>query len=158
MSVEGVAARAGVGKATVYRRWASKLDLVAAALEHSGQQKVIPATGTLAGDVAAILDHLASLTRDPVHGAGLRQIVGDGLRNPALADVYSDFVRGRRALTQELLQQSIDRGEMRADVDLDLASDLLAGPVFNRHLVTHLPIDDAFLADLRTSFLRAVAA
>ena len=57
----------------------------------------------------------------------------------------------------DLLQQSIDRGEVRADTDLELAADLLAGPVFNRHLITHRPIDDDFLAGLQASFVRAVA-
>jgi AcrR family transcriptional regulator len=156
MSVDGVAARAGVGKATVYRRWESKVALVAAALEFVGGRKPIPATGSLTGDVEAILHHLASLTHDPVHGASLRHIVGDGMRNPELRDVYAAFVQGRRTITKDLLQQAVDRGEMRADVDLDLAADLLAGPVFNRHLVTRMPIDDAFLLDLQASFVAAV--
>jgi AcrR family transcriptional regulator len=157
MSVESVAARAGVGKATVYRRWSSKLALVAAALEHVGERQVIAETGTLAGDAWAVLRHLAALTHDPIHGAGLRHVVGDGIRTPELGEVHAAFVRGRRVVTKRLLQAAVERGELRADVDLDLAADVLAGPIFNRHLMTHLPVDEPFLAALHASFLRAFA-
>jgi AcrR family transcriptional regulator len=157
MSVEAVAARAGASKATIYRRYASKLPLVAAALQHAGEQRPIASTGTLAGDVEAVLRHLVDLTRDPVHGPGLRHIVADGLRNPELGAVYADFVRQRRSKTHALLREAVERGEMRADVDLDLATDAIGGPIFYRHLITHLPIDDALVTQVRDAFLAAFA-
>jgi AcrR family transcriptional regulator len=157
MSVEGVAARAGASKATIYRRYDSKLALVAAALEHAGAQRQVAGTGTLAGDVDAVLRHLVELTRDPVHGPGLRHIVADGLRNPELGDVYAAFVRQRRSVTHALLREAIERGELRADVDLDLATDAIGGPIFYRHLITHLPIDDELVAQVKAAFLAAFA-
>ena len=157
MSIEGVAARAGASKATVYRRYASKVALVAAALEHAGEQRPIVSTGTLAGDVEVVLRHLVALTRDPVHGAGLRHIVADGLRNPELGEVYATFVHQRRSMTQALLRDAIERGELRADVDLDLATDAIGGPIIYRHLVTHLPIDERLVAQVKAAFLAAFA-
>ena len=158
MSVEAVAARAGASKATIYRRYDSKVALVAAALEHSSQQRPLAGTGSLDGDLDLVLRHLVDLTRDPVHGPGLRHIVADGVRNPELGDVYAAFVRRRRALTQVLLREAIDRGELRADVDLEVATDQIGGAVFYRHLVTHLPIDDQLVADVKAAFLAAFAA
>jgi len=157
MSVEAVAARAGASKATIYRRYQSKVALVAAALEHAGEQRPVTGTGTLAGDVEVVLRHLVELTRDPVHGPGLRHIVADGLRNPELGAVYATFVRNRRATTHALLREAIERGELRADVDLDVATDAIGGPVFYRHLITHLPIDDRLVAEVKAAFLAAFA-
>ncbi len=157
MSIEGVAARAGASKATIYRRYESKLALVAAALEHSGEQRTVAGTGTLDGDVEAVLHHLVDLTRDPVHGPGLRHIVADGLRNPELGEVYASFVRQRRATTHALLRDAIERGELRPDVDLDVATDAIGGPIFYRHLITHLPIDDRLVGEVKAAFLAAFA-
>jgi len=158
MSIEGVAARAGTSKATVYRRYESKVALVAAALQHAGEQRPIHGTGNLEHDLDVVLHHLASLTHDPVHGAGLRHLVADGLRNPELGEVYAAFVRDRRAMTQGLLREAIERGELRADVDLDMATDAIGGPIFYRHLVTHLPIDERLIEQVKAAFLAAFAA
>jgi AcrR family transcriptional regulator len=157
LSIEGVAARAGVGKATVYRRYDSKVALVAAALQHAGAQRPIVGTGTLAGDVDVVLRHLVELTRDPVHGPGLRHIVADGVRHPELGEVYAAFVRQRRTMTHALLREALERGELRADVDLELATDAIGGPIFYRHLITHLPIDDELVTQVRAAFLAAFA-
>ncbi|MFL6206993.1 MAG: TetR/AcrR family transcriptional regulator [Acidimicrobiales bacterium] len=157
MSIEGVAARAGASKATVYRRYDSKLSLVAAALQHAGEQRPIHGTGSLERDLDVVLRHLVALTRDPVHGAGLRHLVADGLRNPELGDVYAAFVRKRRATTQALLREAMERGELRADVDLDVATDAIGGPIFYRHLVTHLPIDEQLITQVKAMFLAAFA-
>ena len=157
MSVERVAARAGASKTTIYRRYPSKVAMVAAALAHAGEQRPVVGTGTLAGDVEAVLRHLVDLTRDPVHGPGLRHIVGDRLRNPELGEVYAAFVRQRRATTQALLREAIDRGELRPDVDLEVATDAIGGPIFYRHLITHLPIDERLVAEVKAAFLAAFA-
>jgi AcrR family transcriptional regulator len=157
MSVEAVAARAGASKATIYRRYASKLELVAAALEHASERRPLAGTGSLEGDVDLVLRHLVELTHDPVHGACLRHIVADGIRNPELGAVYAAFVRQRRATTQALLRAAVERGELRADVDLEVATDAIGGAIFYRHLITHLPIDEHLVAAVRAAFLAAFA-
>lgn len=155
LSVDAVAARAGVGKATIYRRYGSKLELVRDAMYLSSEQKPTPDTGSLRGDLKALLQHLDQLVHDPTLGAGLRHMVADAIGNPELGAVHDDFIQHRRAGSKLVLQRAIDRGELRPDTDLELATDLLTGPVFLRHLMTHMPVDEAFLAGVLEDFLRA---
>ena len=154
MSVEGVAARAGVGKATIYRRYGSKLDLVRDAMYWSAQFKPTPDTGTLVGDLDGILTNLDDLVHDPVLGPSLHHMTADGARHPELRALYDEFLQHRRAGTKAVLRRAIDRGELLPGTDLELATDVLTGPVMLRHLSTHMPIDRAFLTGVRDAFLR----
>ena len=83
-------------------------------------------------------------------------MAADAPANPELASVHDAFVQDRRAGTKLVLQRGIDRGELRPDLDLELACDLLTGPVFLRHLMSHMPVDLPYLEQLRTEFLRLV--
>ena len=154
MSVEGVAARAGVGKATIYRRYGSKLDLVRDAMYWSAQFKPTPDTGTLVGDLDGILTNLDDLVHEPVLGPSLHHMTADGARHPELRALYDEFLQHRRAGTKTVLRRAIERGELQPGTDLELATDVLTGPVMLRHLSTHMPIDRAFLAGVRDAFLR----
>ena len=154
MSVDAVAARAGSGKAAIYRRYGSKLALVAAAMYRSGEHKPVPDEGSIEADLRGLTDHLHDLVNDPTLGACLRHMAADAPANPELQAVHDSFVQERRAGTQLVLQRGIDRGELRPDLDLDLATDLLTGPVFLRHLATHMPVTRPYLERLRADFLR----
>jgi AcrR family transcriptional regulator len=157
MSVDGVAARAGVGKATIYRRYASKLELVTAAMYTSAEQRAITDTGTLEGDLRALLRQLAEICLDPTIGAGIRHLVSDGQTAPELRAVHDEFLQHRRAGWKAALVRAIARNDLPPDLDLEIAVDLLTGPVTLRHLMTHMPIDDAFLDQVLDGFLRAYA-
>jgi AcrR family transcriptional regulator len=154
LSIEAVAARAGSGKAAIYRRYGSKLALVAAAMYRSGDRKPTPDEGSIEADLRVLTDHLHDLVNDPTLGACLRHMAADAPANPELAAVHDAFVQDRRAGTKLVLQRGIDRGELRADLDLELACDLLTGPVFLRHLMSHMPVDLPYLEHLRSEFLR----
>jgi AcrR family transcriptional regulator len=159
MSVDAVAARAGVSKATIYRRFESKLELVTAAMYHVAEQrKPIPDTGTLHGDLHALLHNLVEMTRDQTLGCNVRMMVADGMRNPELGAVHEEFVRYRRSGTTTVFERAIARGELRAGIDLQVAADVLTGPVFYRHLVSHMPIDDDYVDALLEIFLEAFGA
>ncbi len=158
MSIEGVAARAGVGKATIYRRYDSKLDLVSAAMYHSSEHKPTPDTGTLVGDLCGLLHNLDLLVHDPVLGPALRQVTADSGTEPALQAVHDEFLQHRRAGAKLVFARAIERGELRPDIDLEMATDVLTGPIMLRHLMTHMPIDRAFLDELLATFLRTYAA
>jgi hypothetical protein len=67
-------------------------------------------------------------------------------------------VQFRRTGTKLVLERAIARGELRPDIDLEVAADVLAGPVFYRHLVSHMPIDDAYLDEVLLAFRRAYGA
>jgi AcrR family transcriptional regulator len=159
MSVDAVATRAGVSKATIYRRFDSKLDLVKGAMyESAGARKPIPDTGSLVGDLHALLTNLIELTQDPTLGCNVRMMVADGVRNPELGLAHEEFVRYRRSGTLAVFERAIGNGEMRADVDLQVAGDMLTGPIFYRHLVSHMPIDEAYADSVIEAFLRAYGA
>jgi AcrR family transcriptional regulator len=158
LTTDGVAARAGVSKATIYRRYGSKLELVTAAMYRTSDHKPYPDTGSLERDLRTILDHLGDLVNDPVLGSCLRHMAADSITAPDLGEIHNEFVAERRAGTKQVLQRWVDRGELRAGTDLDLANDLLTGPVFYRHLMSHMRVDRRFLDGVCAVFLRAFAA
>jgi len=146
MSVDAVAARAGVSKATIYRRYPSKIELVvAAAFTLASEVAVKPDTGSLRGDLTASLRNLRKMLDDPELGSATRMLVVDAIRYPELAAMHAEFVRGRRQGTFEAFERAIARGEMRADVDFEFVADQLGGPLFYRHLVLHERVDDAYI-------------
>jgi AcrR family transcriptional regulator len=156
MSVDAVATRAGMSKATIYRRYESKLELVTAAMYHVAEErKPTPDTGSLRGDLHALMDNVVELTQDQTLGCNVRMVVADGVRNPELGAAHEEFVRHRRSGTITVFERAVARGELRDDMDLHVAADVLTGPVFYRHLVSHMPIDDGYVDQLIEAFLRA---
>ena len=146
LTIDGVAARANVGRPTIYRRWSSKPALVVAALARSTGLAPAPDTGSLRGDLLAVQDHQVTL----MNSNGFRRItpglVADLTADPELAETYlSDYIAPRRQSVWDALQRGIDRGELEADIDFAFISDLLTGPLFYRVLVRgeHLEPNDA---------------
>jgi AcrR family transcriptional regulator len=159
MSVDAVAARAGVSKATIYRRFDSKLELVTAAMYQTAEKrKPTPDTGSLLGDLRALLGQLAEMVGDQTLGCNIRMMVADGMRNAELAGVHEEFVQFRRRGTKVVLDRAITRGELQPGMDLDVAIDVLTGPLFYRHLVSHMKIDRAYTDAVIDAFLRAFGA
>lgn len=140
--MEGVAERAGVGKATVYRRWSSKEALVRAAVEAIVSWIPIPDTGSVRDDLLALERQAVSVyTGKP--GRVMPGLVSAMARSRSLAEaIRDDFLRSRRAALRTVLRKGQARGELRADADLELALDFLGGPLFYRLLVTGGPLDD----------------
>ena len=133
--MDAIAARAGVGKNTIYRRWGSKEELIADALREL----------TVAADLkeqddlyALLLEHIRDVTRvlaDPLVGRILPGLLGELRRNPAFTAAYADrVVRPRRQAIVDALARALERGELRPDSDADQVADLLIGPVFLRLL------------------------
>jgi AcrR family transcriptional regulator len=153
LSVDAVAARAGVGKATIYRRYPSKVDLVVAVARSICNATVKPDTGTLRGDLTAILHNLRVTLSDPVLGAVKRMLVVDSARDEELAETHRELVRERRETTLEVLRRAIARGEMEPDTDLEFAADSLHSPVFYRHLLMHEVVTDEYVARIIDGFV-----
>jgi AcrR family transcriptional regulator len=137
LTVEGVAAAAGVGRATIYRHWANRAELVIAAFRSAAQPRELPDTGTLRGDLIAQVTNLASALSSSPMGAMLPALLEAARRDRELAPLQRALIDERRAETASLLDRAVDRGELPADVDRDLLLDLVVGPVFYRHLVRH---------------------
>lgn len=152
LTIEGVAARAGVGKATVYRHYANKASLVAAAMEAAPSPGPVPDTGDLRRDVLAILTGLVE--RTSTGDATLLPVLVDAAeRDAVLAEHRHTWVRARRRPLRLALQAGIARGELPASADLELLADLLTGPLFYRRFVSRTPIDRDYLATLVATVL-----
>ncbi|MFP5220181.1 MAG: TetR/AcrR family transcriptional regulator C-terminal ligand-binding domain-containing protein [Actinomycetes bacterium] len=135
MSMEAVAAAAGVGKATLYRRWPSKEQLVVDALATLAEPVEAPEGASAREQLVALLEtqqrRAGSLT-----GRILPRLLSAAVENPELLARYRDqVVEPRRARFRTALQAAVAEGLVRADVDLDHATDLLVGPVAYRHLL-----------------------
>jgi AcrR family transcriptional regulator len=139
LTIDAVAANAHASKATVYRRWPSKAELVLAAFtEGCRQVGVAPCTGTLRGDLL----RLGELIRQHVgqQAGTIRAVMVEVSRHPALRDaMQSQFLDQRKALIQEILRQAADRGEIDHAVISDELWDLLPGYLIFRSVMQSRP-------------------
>jgi AcrR family transcriptional regulator len=145
LTMEAVAARAGVGKATVYRRYPGKAELVMRAASClSAAEAPAADTGSLAGDLRAIARSLVHLLTGTVAGRCVPELVAALPRCAQLAGEHQRFIAARRRGTVDAVARAVARGELAADVDAELVADLLAGPIFYRHLVLRGRLDRGY--------------
>ena len=158
LTIEGVAARAGVGKQTIYRWWPSRAALVLEAYLAGSDAVPPPATSAITREnVRALLDWLVAVLAQPIGGKVLAGLVADLKHDPDLAERYHrDVVPARRRWMRDALERGKERGEIRADADLDLAVDALHGAVFYRLLLSGEPLDPQFTEQLANQVLRGI--
>jgi AcrR family transcriptional regulator len=139
LTVDAVASEARASKATVYRRWPSKAELVLAAfIEGIRQVAVPPETGTLRGDLLRLGELVCQETHE--HASTIRAVLVEVSRNPALNDVMQhQFIDQRKALIRHVLQQAVDRGELDDDAISDELWDLLPGYLIFRSIIPNRP-------------------
>ncbi len=139
LTVDAVAATARASKATVYRRWPSKAELVLAAfIEGVRQVAVPPDTGTLRGDLLRLGELVCQEACQ--HAGTIRAVMVEVSRNPALNDVMQhQFIEQRKALIRHVLQQAVDRGEIEAAAISDELWDLLPGYLIFRSIMPTRP-------------------
>jgi AcrR family transcriptional regulator len=137
LTIDGVAARAGVGRPTIYRRWPSKQALVVAALLDAPQIQVPDSdTGSLRADLLKVLRHQVTLMNRAENRRVTAGLVADLAADPELGDKYRDeYLVPRRAAVWRILQRGVDRGELAVDTDLALAYEMLLGPLFMRSVI-----------------------
>ena len=136
LTIDAVAARARVGRPTIYRRWPNKAALVIAALARSTGLAPAPDTGSLRGDLLAVQRHQVQLINSPGFTGITPGLIADLNEDPEVAENYlTQYIAPRRASVWEALQRGIERGELRPDVDFAFISDLMTGPLFYRKLV-----------------------
>lgn len=128
LTVEGVAQRAGVGKATIYRRWASKLPLV---VEAFGQLPgfVEVDSGSLETDLKETLKTYLDNFNSTSLGAVFPSLAGERAHNPELSKLLEPVAKGRREPFVRIFERARERGEISEDVDVQLAADLVLGPI-----------------------------
>ena len=157
LTVDGVAARAKVGKATIYRHWRSRAELVMDAMGCLPMPAVPEHTGDLRTDLCATFTALAGVLTDPDRSRLLATLVDAAERDPELGALHVDHGAERRAPARSLVHAAVERGELAAGTDPDLVVDLLVGPLFYRRLLAHEPVTadyvesvvDTVLAGLR---------
>jgi AcrR family transcriptional regulator len=158
LHMDDVAARAGVGKAAIYRRYRSKDALVAAAVAALVSEITLPETGSTRADLLALMRDAVEVYTGPVAAGAMPSLVEAMSRNPVLAEAVRDrFLAGRRAALREVLGRGIERGDLADNLDVELALDVLAGPLFYRLLVTGGPIDEELAEGVADLILRGFA-
>jgi AcrR family transcriptional regulator len=148
VSMDAVAARAGVSKATIYRWWPTKETLALDALftEWSAAAPVPKDTGSLRGDLIEILSPWARLVSAQPYARVIAALLAESQADPAFAAEYQGRVlEPRRDQARKIFGRAIERGEIPADLDLEVAVDLIYGPLYHRLLQGHAPVDDGFV-------------
>jgi AcrR family transcriptional regulator len=158
LTIEGVAGRAGVGKATVYRWWPTKGALVIEALAARLTPEPLAATGDLRQDLhAAIQATVHTFARSP-EGAVIPALAADLINHPEMAEQFrAQIVRPRRSAVVEILRRAARCGELPPDVDTELLLDVYAGAVFYRVLVSGEPVTDHLAQQLVNLLLDGTA-
>jgi AcrR family transcriptional regulator len=158
LAMDAIAARAGVGKATVYRRWKTKESLIAEALERLVRSTSVPDTGDVERDLIKLVQGNATMHRDPATGMLFSGLVAAMARSPAIANaVRSGFIATRRNAMRQVIARGIARGELARGTDIELALDMLSGPLIYRTLISGASIDARMVNRLVRTVLRGFA-
>ncbi|GAA0281501.1 TetR/AcrR family transcriptional regulator [Streptomyces polychromogenes] len=160
MSIEGIARRAGVGKTAVYRRWKSKLHLVLDLIGvFAADGLPVPATGSLYGDVRALLEVMTHVLRHPVASAVIPDLLVESARNPELADaVRGALLGGQRRLAEGIVAEAVARGELEKQASPERALDLAVGPLYWRQVVVGDSVPGSYLDELARSVVAGLKA
>ena len=159
MSIEEVAARAGVGKTTIYRRWPSKglLALDAFVISFRAEQPQ-PDTGSLRGDMLSALHAWVRAVTQTAMGPMLTGLIAEAQDDPELRGAWRDRVlEPMRTQHRVMLDRAIERGEIPATVDRDVVLDLFFGAAEHRLLLGHLPMTGDFIAQVVDMILAGIA-
>ena len=157
LTVDAVAARAGVGKATIYRHWGSRARLVHDAAQCLHEHEEPPDTGDLRADLEIMLGRLAEFLASPDTGRVLASLLDAAERDAELASLREEHTRQKRAVVRHAFERAAARGELADDIDLDAVVDLTVGPLFYRRLMRS-PIQPNDLRSHLDLVLRAVGA
>lgn len=144
MSMEQIAATAGVGKAAIYRRWPSKEAVVMAAIANAFVEPSRPNTGSVRLDLIESAQELHALMSSPDTGGVFPPMAAELARNTPLGRDYAErVIKPRREILAAALQRGADRGELTAAVDVELAVDFVVGSILLRRLTGRLAPTDA---------------
>jgi AcrR family transcriptional regulator len=157
-TVDEVAARAGCGKATIYRRWSSRAALMLDTAHRMGLEPPALDTGSLRDDLVPMLTELGTKMRDTPAGRILPGVIAEASIHPEMKEVLADFISDRRHRPREMVARGIERGELPADTDVELLLDVLGGTVIYRELIACAPTDEAYIAGLVDAVLTGFGA
>ncbi|PWR04936.1 TetR family transcriptional regulator [Micromonospora acroterricola] len=163
LSIEGIAAAAGVGKQTIYRWWPSKGALLFDAFlaltteGEDGQSGALPDTGDLAADLKVVLRATVAELDDPRYDQPMRALHTEIVHDPVLAADYAKRLdEPMRELKKDRLRAAQRAGQLAEDIDLDVAVDMLFGPILNRWLQRTGPLNSAYADQVVDTALRGL--
>ena len=151
VSMDAVAERAGVSKATIYRWWPTKETLALDALytEWAAARPHPRDTGSLRGDLLSLLRPWARLAGSRPYGRVVAALLTEAQTDPVFAAEYRErFVEPRRQQARDIFRRAIERGEIPPDTKVEVALDLLYGPLYHRLLHGHAPLNDRFVREV----------
>ncbi len=149
MSMDDVAQRAGVSKATIYRRWCSKESLVLDALRSAALPFDDVDSGTLRGDLDLYVGELIQRFSPGPMNDVLPHLIEVSCHDETIRSSLDDYIRVRRVPLRTILTRAVERGELPRDTDIDVTIDTLIGAFVYRRLLSHDTIDEQFAAKLR---------
>lgn len=147
LRVEDVAARSGVNKTTIYRRWPTKPELVGAALRAVWESPEVPDTGSLRSDLLTSLKKTAAFAMSPI-GRGLTRVIQVERAHPELEPIARSLREDFRNLREVLVQRGIERQELPPSTDVRFVTDLVAAPIFYRLFTEGEAIDTGFIENV----------
>ncbi|HKS49969.1 MAG TPA: TetR/AcrR family transcriptional regulator [Amycolatopsis sp.] len=149
-TIERIAARAGVSKATIYKWWPTRGHVVLDSFFTRTRDTIaVDPDASLADSLTAQLDALSALFRDTPLGRLMRELAAVAQGDADVRDALEKrWLRPRRAVTVRLLREAAERGELRAEIDLEVVADQLWAPIYHRLLFGHAPLRDGLAADL----------
>ncbi|RKN40297.1 TetR/AcrR family transcriptional regulator [Micromonospora endolithica] len=147
ITIEAIAARAGVGKATIYRRWPNKVALLRDALRTLKGTPPEPAGRSVRDDLVLLVGAIGHHV-DPRAARIMPCLVPEVNRSPDQYELYQGIIEPRRQMMREVLQRGVRAGELRADLDVELTMAMLTGPMLvQRMLRWHPDLDEATMPE-----------
>lgn len=158
VTIEAIAAKAGVSKATLYRRWPNKAALTVEVLLRQSLKMQVPfAAQTYREHLKQGMKGLREMLFG-VFAEAIVAVIAETQKNEALRQLFYDaFISKMQAIGDADLEQAIQRGEVRNDIDKDMIFDQLFGTFYYRLLVVHKPIDDAYIERIVSSVMRQIS-
>jgi AcrR family transcriptional regulator len=148
LTIEAVAARAGVGKSTIYRHWPGKLALVEDAFRTLKAPIVALDGGSLRDRVVDLLSQVACLVEQSTYSACMPALIDAAERDPQVRDFHRRFSAERRGVLVEMLRDAVAAGELPPDADAEVLADALVGTIMLRRLLMFEPFDPALVPEL----------
>jgi AcrR family transcriptional regulator len=155
-TVDAVAALAGVGKATIYRRWPSRAELLLETANRAVIDLTDPDTGSVRSDLVFVLSALAVKLRLTDTGRVLPALMAEAAINAEMSRTLTRFIEERRELSVQIVQRAVDRGELPADTDVVFLLELAAAPIFYRQFVARQAVEPEDVERMVDAALRAV--
>jgi AcrR family transcriptional regulator len=159
LCIEKVAARAGVGKATIYRRWPGKEDLLLDAIACLKAPLPEPRGQTVRDDLLALIEAMCQQFADPCHMREFALLLGEGAAYPRLMARYTETViEPRREVIRTVLRRGVATGELRADIDVDAALFMMVGAVLARSRYGDAPVEPGYAGRVVDEMMSGIGA